>query len=185
LQIPKKVCFLSLLNDFESTKVVTGSAFVSQHDNDDDEFCCNHRLCVAMSIGAMLIAACVIPLLAISGFMNVASLAAIGSVAGMLSPRTLMITQITYILVRHSHRLATIYRILWCHVRNVLCITTVCDNHRCCVWRGDNCGRFGYRRRNHDCEIVEGLRFPRTDDQIPPICTSIAYDILFLGAIGN
>jgi len=62
-----------------------GSAFVSQHDNDDDEFCCNHRLCVAMSIGAMLIAACVIPLLAISGFMNVASLAAIGSVAGTLT----------------------------------------------------------------------------------------------------
>ena len=72
---------------------MTASAFVSQNDNDDnDEFCCNHRLCVAMSIGAILIAACVIPLIAISSFMNVASLAAIGSVAGMLSTN-LVITQ--------------------------------------------------------------------------------------------
>jgi len=64
----------------------TGSAGVSQNDNDDnDEFYCNHRLCVAMSIGAILVAACVIPLIAISGFMNVASLAAIGSVAGTLT----------------------------------------------------------------------------------------------------
>jgi hypothetical protein len=57
-----------------------------QNENDDnDEFCCNHRLCVAMSIGAILVAACVIPLTAVFGFMNVASLAAVGSVAGMLS----------------------------------------------------------------------------------------------------
>ncbi|KIM79509.1 hypothetical protein PILCRDRAFT_823428 [Piloderma croceum F 1598] len=68
-----------------SPQEVTESTFVSQNENDDEEFCCNHRLCVAMSIGAILIAACVIPLLAISGFMNVASLAAIGSVAGTLT----------------------------------------------------------------------------------------------------
>jgi hypothetical protein len=82
---------------------------VLQNAGDDiRQFCCGHRIHIAMSIVALLIGAVLftLPLSAIFGFLNLAGIAAIGPVAGMLSINC--VVGCSY-LVRHPHRLAAVY----------------------------------------------------------------------------